>query len=74
MSVLVFYLFLIFVYFWPCRVFIASRGLSLVAASTGDTLYCCVASHCDGFSRCRAGTRGERASVVVAVGPGAQAQ
>ena len=39
MSVLVFYLFLIFVYFWPCWVFIASRGLSLVAASTGDTLY-----------------------------------
>ena len=42
MSVLVFYLFLIFVYFWPGRVFIASRGLSLVAASTGDTLYCVV--------------------------------
>ena len=73
----VFYLFLIFVYFWPCSVFIASCGLSLVAASTGDTLYCVAWLSC-----CRAGTLGtraqeswpqalERASVVVAVGPGA---
>ena len=38
--ILVFYLFLIFVCFWPCWVLIASRGLSLVAASTGDTRYC----------------------------------
>ena len=44
------------------------RGLSLVAAS-GATLRCGArASHCGGFSCCRAQALGARASVVVARG------
>ena len=30
----------IFIYFWLCWVFVAARGLSLVAASWGATLHC----------------------------------
>ena len=45
---------------------IATLGLSLFAAS-GATLHCGVwASHCGGFSRCRAQTLGTQASVVAA--------
>ena len=56
----------IYFYFWLCCVFIAARGLSLVAAS-GATLCCGVqASHCGGFSCCRAQAVGTWASVVVA--------
>ena len=56
----------IYFYFWLCCVFIAARGLSLVAAS-GATLRCGVqASHCGGFSCCRAQAVGTWASVVVA--------
>ena len=55
-------------YFWLCWVFVAARGLSLVAAS-GATLHCSVqASHCGGFSYCGAQAVGTRASVVVARG------
>ena len=47
-------------------VFIAVHGLSLVA---GASLHCSVrASHCGGFSCCRAWALGTRASVVVAHG------
>ena len=54
------------IYFWLCWVFVAERGLSLVARA-GATLCCSArASHCDGFSCCRARTLGARASVVVA--------
>ena len=46
--------FLKFIYFWLHWVFVAVRGLSLVAAS-GGTLYCGArASHCGGFSCCGA--------------------
>ena len=47
---------------------VAARGLSLVVAS-GATLRCGAwASHCGGFSCCRALALGVRASVVVAHG------
>ena len=45
------FLFCLFIYFWRHWVFIALRGLSLVAVSGGSSL---VASHCGGFSCCRA--------------------
>ena len=55
-------------YFWLCWVIVAVRGLSLVAAS-GATLRCSAwASHCGGFSCCRAQALGTQASVVVACG------
>ena len=40
--------------FWLCWVFVATRGLSLVAASRGDSSCCARASHCDDFYCCRA--------------------
>ena len=41
--------------FWLCWVFVATCGLSLVAASGGYSLVeVSRASHCDGFSCCRA--------------------
>ena len=63
------YIFLIYLfYFWLHWVFVAARGLSLVAA-IGATLRCGVwASHCGGFSCCGARALGARASVVVAHG------
>ncbi len=53
-----FFFFYLFIYFWLHWVFVAARGLSL----------CCGprASHCGGFSCCRARALGTRASVVVA--------
>ena len=55
-------------YFWLHWVFFAARRLSLVAVSRA-TLRCSVqASHCGGFSCCRARALGARASVVVAHG------
>ena len=60
-SFLINYLFL-FIYFWLCWVFVAARGLSLVAAS-GACSCGAWASHWGGFSCC-----GARASVVVARG------
>ena len=60
--------FYLFIYFWLHWVFAAVRKLSLVA-EWGLTLCCGVrASHCGGFSSCRAQALGERASVVVACG------
>ena len=61
-------------YFWLCWVFVAARGLSLVAVS-GATLRCgAQGSHCSGFSRRGAQALGAWASVVVARGSRAQAQ
>ena len=37
-------LFILFIYFWLCWVFIAVRGLSLVAASRGYSLLWCMGS------------------------------
>ena len=60
---------ILFIYFWLHWVFVAVRGLSLVAASGGYSLLCSAwASHCGGFSCCGAGTLGVWASVVVACG------
>ena len=57
-----------FIYFWLCWVSVAARGLSLVEAS-GATLRCGArASHCSGFSCCRAQALGTQASVVAACG------
>ena len=56
-----------FYLFWPHWVLVAARGLSLVAASRGYSLHCS-ASHCGGFSCCRARALGAQASVVVAHG------
>ena len=57
--------FFLFLLHW---VFIAARGPSLVAA-IGATLCCSKrASHCSGFSCCKAQAIGVRASVVVARG------
>ena len=58
----------IYIYFWLLWVFIAVRGLSLVAVSEG--LLCCGAraSHCGGFSCCGARALGTWASVVAARG------
>ena len=57
-----------FIYFWLRWVFVAAHGLSLVVVS-GATLYCGArASHCSGFSCCRAWALGAWASAVVARG------
>ena len=59
---------LIYLFIWLRWVFVAARGLSLVAAA-GATLRCGArASHCGGFSCCRARALGAWASVVVARG------
>ena len=55
-------LFILFI-IWLCWVFVAACRLSLVAVSEGYSSCGARASHCGGFSRCRA-----RASVVVARG------
>ena len=68
--------FILFIYFWPRWVFVAARGLSLVAASGGYSWLRCagfslqwflllrsMGSRYAGFSSC-----GTRASVVVALG------
>ena len=44
----------IYFYFWLCWVFVAARGLSLVAASGATLRYGARASHCGGFSCCGA--------------------
>ena len=61
LTIYIFFKFYLFIYFWLCWVFIAACGLSPVAASVR-------ASHCSGFSCCRAQALGARASVVVARG------
>ena len=55
-------------YFWLRGVFVAAHGLSLVVASGGYSSSGAWASHCSGFSCCRARALGTRASVVVAHG------
>ena len=60
--------FLSFIYFWLCWVFVAARGLSPVAASRGYSSLHAYASHCGGFSCCRAWALGMQASIVVAQG------
>ena len=56
------------IYFWLHWVFVAARGLSLVAES-GATLCCSArASHCGGFSCCGTRAVGMQASVVVSRG------
>ena len=61
------FLFLFLFFFWLYWAFVATHGLSLVAAS-GATLCCGArASHCGGFS-CGARALGMRASVVVHAG------
>ena len=67
-SFLFIHLFILFIYFWLCWVFVAAHGLSLVARA-GATLHCGArASHCSDFSCCRAQALGARASAVVAHG------
>ena len=56
----------LFIYFWLRWVFVVVRRLSLVARA-GATLRCGArASHCSGFSCCRARALAAWASVVVA--------
>ena len=50
-----------FLIFWPCRVLVAGRGLSLVAASGGYSSCGAWVSHCGGFSCCEAWALGVRA-------------
>ena len=58
--------FFFLIYFWLRWVFVAARGFSLVARA-GATVCCgAQASHCGGFSCCRARAIGAQSSVVVA--------
>ena len=73
---LFFFYFILFIcFFWPCWVFAAARGLSLVAASGGYSLLQCVGfslqwllllqstgSRCVGFSSCSTGALERRLS------------
>ena len=68
-----FFSFFFFTYFWLCWVFVAARGLSLVAVSGGATLRWGAWAYCGGFSLQSTGSRllgfsscSARASVVVA--------
>ena len=66
-------LFILFIYFWLCWVFVSVRGLSLIAASGGPS-----SSRCAGLSLSRPlllrGTGSRRAgSVIVAHGPSCSA-
>ena len=63
-----YFFFLLINLFWLLWVFIAVRGLSLVAASWATLRCCAQASHCGGFSCCRARALGVWASVIVAHG------
>ena len=67
-------LFVLFIYFWLCWVFVAASGLSLVAASRGHSLLWWQASHCSGLSRCGAWALGTRAQELWLTGSRAQAQ
>ena len=60
------FIYILFIYFWLRWVFVAVRGLSLVAVSGGATLRCARASPCGGFSCCGAWALGMCTSVVVA--------
>ena len=63
-----FFFFFNFIYFWLHWVFVAMCGLSLVALSGATLCYGAQASHCNGFSCCRARALGTWASVAVARG------
>ena len=66
-------LFIYLLNFWLRWVFIAAHRLFSTCGERGATLHCSVqASHCGGFSRCRARALGAWASVVVARGTRAQ--
>ena len=58
----------LFVCFWLCWVFTAAQELSLVVASMGYSSLRSRASHCSGFSCCRAQALSAQASLVVARG------
>ena len=65
--VLFFNLFILFIYFWLLWVFIAAFVSFLYLRRAGATLRCCAwASHCGGFSCCRARALRTQASVVAA--------
>ena len=51
--------------FWLCWLFVATYGLSLLATSQGYSSCGASASHCGGFSRCRAWALGHIGSGVV---------
>ena len=57
-----------FIYFWLSWVFVAALRFPLVVASGGYSSCGVRASHCSGFSCCRARALGMQASVVVAHG------
>ena len=57
-----------FFFFWPCWVFVAAHGLSLVAASGGYSSLQCVGFSLRWHLFCRARALGSWASVVVALG------
>ena len=57
-------------FIFGCVVFVAVCGLSLVVASGGYSICDVQASHCGGFSCCRAWAWGCMGSEVVAHGPG----
>ena len=59
----------IYSYFWLHWVFVAERGLSLVAVSGGYSLCGVQASHCSGFSLLQSTGSRHKGSVVVAHGP-----
>ena len=63
-----FFLINLFIYFWLCRVFVAARGLSLVAVSRGYSSCGARVSHCGSFSCFGALALGAQASIVVAHG------
>ena len=65
MYLFIFILIKFFLNFWLRWVFVAARGLSLVAVSRGLCCGAC-ASHCGGFSCCGARALGAQASVAVA--------
>ena len=67
-TIIIFFYKFIYFYFWLHWVFVAAHGLSLVAMR-GATLCCGAgASHCYGFSCCRARALGAWASTDVARG------
>ena len=67
-----FFFFNKFIYFWLCWVFVSVRGLLFIAVCmlliVVASLVGVRASHCGGFSCCRAQALGAWASVVVARG------
>ena len=62
------FIYFIFIYFWLHWVFVAVRGLSLVAASGGYSLLRCVGFSLQWLLLVRSTALGSRASVVVVCG------